>query len=170
MNPRLPLLAAALCAACSCAASKRNTPGDDKAPGGPAATAPALIGRIASVPRAQGFVLIQSYGPWRSGIGTILTTRGPGQRSANLRVTGESLGQFAAADIQSGHVEVGDAVYSHHLPKIDDTTPAPGQEPGPPATLPAQPSGTSAEAPPAPDAAPTPEPGLPERETPAPPP
>lgn len=170
MNPHLPLLAAALCAACSCAAWKRNAPGDDKPAGQPAATAPALIGRIASVPRGQGFALIQSYGPWKAGIGTILTTRGPGQRSANLRVTGESLGQFAAADIQSGHVEVGDAVYSHHLPKIEDTTSAPGQEPDPPQTLPAQPSGTSAEPPSTPDAAPAPEPGLPEREMPAPPP
>lgn len=131
MNPRLPLLAAALCTACSCAAWKRSGAEQDKTPARPASTAPALIGRIASVPQAQGFALIQSYGPWKAAIGTILTTRGPEQRSANLRVTGESLGRFAAADIQSGSVEVGDAVYSHHLPQPEaPTAEAPTQAPG----------------------------------------
>lgn len=123
MNLRAPFLAVALGTACSCAAWKRNGAEPDKTPTQPAATAPELIGRIASVPKAQGFALIQTYGPWRAAIGTILTTRGPHQRSANLRVTGESLGRFAAADIQSGSVEVGDAVYSHHLPK-PETNPA----------------------------------------------
>lgn len=78
---------------------------------------PKLVGRIASVPADKRFVLIQSYGPWNVESGSILTTRGPEERSANLRVTGESLGQFAAADIQSGLVEIGDAVYSRHTPK-----------------------------------------------------
>ncbi len=79
--------------------------------------APNLIGRIASIPHDKRFVLIQSYGKWTVETGAILTTRGPDDRTANLLATGESLGEFAAADLQSGLVEVGDAVYSRHIPK-----------------------------------------------------
>ena len=93
--------------------------------------APKIIGRIASIPADKRFVLIQSYEAWTVETGTILTTRGPEERTANLRVTGEKLGQFAAADLQSGTVEVGDAVYSRHVPKPPETAPAPppGEEP-----------------------------------------
>ncbi len=86
--------------------------------------APKLVGRIASIPADKKFALIQSYEAWKVETGTILTTRGSDERTANLRVTGESMGQFAAADIQSGAVEIGDAVYSRHVPK-PTTTPAP---------------------------------------------
>jgi hypothetical protein len=90
--------------------------------------APKLVGRIASIPAHRRFVLIQSYEKWNVEAGTILTTRGPEARTANLLATGESLGQFAAADLQSGLVEVGDAVYSRHVPKppppAESTTPA----------------------------------------------
>ncbi len=86
--------------------------------------APRLIGRIASIPADKRFVLIQSYGKWRVETGTTLTTRGPDERSANLLATGESLGEFAAADLQSGLVEVGDAVYSLHIPKPATPEPA----------------------------------------------
>ena len=79
--------------------------------------APKIIGRIASIPADKRFVLIQSYGKWTIETGTILTTRGPNDRSANLLATGESMGEFAAADLQSGVVEVGDGVYSQHVPK-----------------------------------------------------
>ena len=78
---------------------------------------PKLIGRIASIPADRRFVLIQSYGKWTLEPGQILTTRGPDDRTANLRTTGEALGEFAAADLQSGTVEVSDAVYSQHLAK-----------------------------------------------------
>lgn len=71
---------------------------------------PEIVGRIASVPPGNSFVLIQSYGDWKVADGTILTTRGAEERSANLLVTGEKLGQFAAADIQAGEVAVGDTV------------------------------------------------------------
>ena len=84
-------------------------------PAGP--VAPQLIGRVASIPADKRFVLIQSYGPGKIEAGTVLTTRGPDERTANLRVTGESLGQFTAADVQSGLLDVGDAVYSRHVPK-----------------------------------------------------
>lgn len=78
---------------------------------------PELVGRIASVPADKRFVLIQSYGKWIGESGQILTTRGPDNRTANLKTTGEKLGEFAAADVQSGTVEIGDAVYFQHVPK-----------------------------------------------------
>ena len=73
---------------------------------------PELVGRVASIPSSREFVLIQSYGTWKIETGAILTTVGPEGRAANLRVTGEKLGQFAAADIQSGKLEIGDGVYT----------------------------------------------------------
>lgn len=96
---------------------------DDPKPQAPQ-TGPALIGRIASIPGDRRFVLIQSYGKWKIEAGRILTTRGPEQRTANLLTTGESLGEFAAADLQSGQVEVGDAVYSQHHAKVVEPQPA----------------------------------------------
>lgn len=93
----------------------------------PKAEAPKLVGRIASIPADKRFVLIQSYDQWNIETGTILTTRGPENRTANLRVTGESLGQFAAADLQSGTLEVGDAVYSLHTPKPAQAASEPAQ-------------------------------------------
>ncbi len=83
----------------------------------PVVEGPKLIGRIASVPADKRFVLIRGYGKWEATTGEILTTRGPEGRSANLRTTGENLGDFAAADIQSGAVELGDAVYSQPVSK-----------------------------------------------------
>ena len=79
------------------------------------------------MPADKRFVLIQSYGTWKIEAGTILTSRGAEDRTANLLVTGESLSQFAAADLQSGRVEVGDAVYSRHAPK--PATPPAASEP-----------------------------------------
>lgn len=99
----------------SCAFSKPNKP--PVAPVAPVAEGPKLIGRIASLPADRRFVLVQSYGEWKIEEGRILTTRGADERSANLRVTGESLGDLAAADIQAGTVEVGDAVYAQHVAK-----------------------------------------------------
>lgn len=98
----------------------------------PVAEAPKLVGRIASIPQGKRFVLIQSYEKWTVEAGTVLTTRGTENRSANLITTGEKLGQFAAADIQSGTVETGDAVYSRHTPKPEETpaVPAPSAPPG----------------------------------------
>jgi hypothetical protein len=78
---------------------------------------PKLVGRIASVPADNRFVLIQSYGNWNISSGTILTTRGPEDRTANLLVTGEAMGQYAAADLQAGTLKVGDAVYSREMGK-----------------------------------------------------
>lgn len=68
------------------------------------------------MPPGRAFVLIQAYGPWHVPDGATLTTRGPDERTANLMVTGEKLGQFAAADIRSGEVAVGDAVFLQPSP------------------------------------------------------
>ncbi len=71
-----------------------------------------LVGRIASIHKNPDFALIQSYGTWTIQTGAILATIGPDGRAANLKVTGEKTGQFAAADIQSGTLEIGDSVYT----------------------------------------------------------
>ena len=91
----------------------------------PAVAAPQLVGRIATVPPDKRFVLIQSYGPWKVESGSVLTTRGADNRAANLRTTGETMGDFAAADFQSGNLQVGDAVYfqSFAKPQIEPTPP-----------------------------------------------
>lgn len=107
VRPRFLTLAAFACLA-GCAAD----PEPEQKP-----EPPRLVGRIASIVPAHRFVLIQSYGRWTLESGTILTTRGDDERTANLRVTGEQQGQFAAADIQSGGVRRGDAVYTRHTPK-----------------------------------------------------
>jgi hypothetical protein len=120
---KLPVLLgigiATLAALASCAAFKSEKPVNPSEK--TVFEAPKLIGRVASTPADKRFVLIQSYERWNLEAGTILTTRGPDERTANLRATGEILGQFAAADIQSGLVEVGDAVYSRHVPKPPET-------------------------------------------------
>lgn len=121
---------------CACA-TKPKPKEPDKAP---ASTDPTLVGRVASIPASKRFVLIQAYGKWNQPAGTILTTRGPQSQSANLLVTGESLGQFAAADIQAGEAAIGDAVYSQHTPQPpSQTQPPTPQEPLPvdPLELPA---------------------------------
>lgn len=118
----------------ACALLKKEKADQEKPK--PAAEGPKLVGRIASVPADKRFVLIQSYGKWEVESGRILTTRGLDDRTANLRTTGETLGEFAAADLQSGTVEVGDAVYFQHVPK-PVTPPAPPQSQQPSGELPA---------------------------------
>lgn len=120
----------------ACGFLKKEKPDDEKPK--PVAEGPKLVGRIASVPADKRFVLIQSYGKWEVESGRILTTRGLDDRTANLRTTGETLGEFAAADLQSGTVEVGDAVYSQHVPKPVETPTNP-QTPLPQGELPANP-------------------------------
>lgn len=118
--PILIVAASSLLVAC---AAKKSATEEKEAPKPP--SGPTLIGRIASVPQDKRFVLIQSYGKWSAESGQILTTRGPDGRSANLKITGEKLAEFAAADVQSGEVQTGDAVYSHHSPKPVISPPAP---------------------------------------------
>lgn len=117
--PFMKMLQAALLAgitllSCSCATDTGDKKEEEKKP---VPQGPKLVGRIASIQQDKKFVLIQSYGKWQVAADSILTTRGPNERTANLRATGEKLGEFAAADLQAGTVEPGDAVYSQHTPK-----------------------------------------------------
>jgi|GEM_PF-890778 len=111
----------------SCAAfhSKPNPQPPEKS--NSTSVGPELIGRVASIPADRRFVLVQSYGKLKLEVGQILTTRGPDQRTANLLVTGESLGEFSAADVQAGLIEVGDAVYL--IRAAPQTSPNPAPEP-----------------------------------------
>lgn len=111
MNRLLILSCSAAIVLAGCATEKPEKE-EKKPPAGPT-----LVGRIASVPPDKRFVLIQSFGKLTVEPGMILTTRGDEGRTANLKVTGERMGQFAAADVQSGDVLLGDAVYSLHTPK-----------------------------------------------------
>jgi len=123
---------------CSCAGSGGAESADADKPAEQAT--PKLVGRIASIQSNPRFVLIQSYGPWQVPADTVLTTQGLEGRTANLLATGESAGQYAAADIRAGEVEVGDAVYSLPDPRPEPlfetaAAAAPGiedQEPAPP--------------------------------------
>ena len=90
-----------------------------------------LAGRVQRVNSSSGFVLIRRYGGWRVGDDEIVESRGEG-RTANLLPSGERLGEHIAADVRSGEVEVGDAVYIRKLlisnepeisEKIKDSTP-----------------------------------------------
>jgi len=72
---------------------------------------PVLVGRVASMPKGQDFVLLQSYGSWSVPPGVPVYCVGPEGRLANLLPTGEKLGQFLAADLRDGEVQVGDAVF-----------------------------------------------------------
>lgn len=111
------LLAVILCTCFASCATQPKKPKPEKEKEKIPVEVPKLVGRIASIPADKRFVLIQSYGKWNIETDQILTTRGPNDRMANLRTTGESLGEFAAADLQSGLVEVGDAVYFKPISK-----------------------------------------------------
>ena len=119
-RPVAYLAACILALVSACAAFKGDPKKTGKTQDKPPPVPPKLVGWIASLPADKRFVLIQSYGEWKIETGTILTSRGNDARTANLKVSGEKLGPFAAADVQSGTAEVGDAVYSRHVPKPPD--------------------------------------------------
>jgi len=75
-----------------------------------------LAGRVQRVNLSSRFVLIRRYGFWRVADDEMVESRGEG-RTANLLPSGEKLGEHIAADIRSGTVEVGDAVYIRKIPK-----------------------------------------------------
>ncbi len=106
LSPLLPLLFLTLFLT-SCADKPAEIPASK-----PKEEQARLVGRIASIHKNPDFTLIQSYGTWNIQTGAILATIGPNGRAANLKVTGEKTGQFAAADIQSGTLEIGDSVYT----------------------------------------------------------
>jgi hypothetical protein len=69
-----------------------------------------LAGRVEKVIEKSDFVLIRKYGKWSVLDGETVFSKGLA-RTANLLPTGEELGEHVAADIRSGTVEAGDAVY-----------------------------------------------------------
>jgi hypothetical protein len=107
----------------------------DEEPPKPSATAPKLVGRVASTPVGADFVLIEAYGPWRVPDGGMLAGIGNEGRTSNLAATGEKMGQYLAADIRSGVAKVGDSVYYRPMgePAEDSVSPAPaiGERPSP---------------------------------------
>jgi len=109
-SPNSLLLSPALACACALSACSWLNPEDEAPADNP--NAPKLVGRIASIPPDRRFVLIQSYGKWSVPPGTTLTVHGPDGRNANLTATGESLRHYAAADLKSGTLEIGDGVYA----------------------------------------------------------
>lgn len=78
-------------------------------------TAPRLVGRVASIHEAEGFVLVESFRSMTLGEGLLLSTRGDEGRLATLVVSGERMGRFAAADLKSGNLTVGDEVYARPM-------------------------------------------------------
>jgi hypothetical protein len=96
---------------CAVTACAHKTDGQDKEKSKVKQEGPKLVGRVQSRAAGKNFVLIESYGKWAYDEGVNLYTYGPDGRTAALVTSGEKLGQFAAADVSSGQVEIGDAVY-----------------------------------------------------------
>ena len=81
-----------------------------------------LVARVQSRPGGKDFVLLEAYGKWTYVDGVNLYSYGEGGRTAALVTSGEKLGQFVAADLKSGTVEIGDAVY-HRPQRINEENP-----------------------------------------------
>lgn len=101
-----------------------------------------LVARVQSRPGNKDFVLLEAYGKWTLDEGVILFAYGNDGRTATLITSGEKLGQFVAADVKSGEVAVGDAVY--HRTKGASVAPPVSSSP------PKEPSSQAAPAAPAP--------------------
>lgn len=132
---------------CGCAKEEKKEEPKEK----PKKPTTELVGRIQSRPGGKDFVLLEAYGKWTIEEGTTLYSYGDNGRSAALETSGEKLGQYVAADLKSGQVEIGDPVYFRTIPKEGEGTLTP---PKAPSTTPA-PSPTPAPIPPLPqDSAP----------------
>ena len=75
-----------------------------------------IVGRIASVSRRGKFVLIQKLGTGTLPKGVIYQSRGPDGRTASLRLSGERIRDFFAADLLSGKTGKGNAVIAYQYP------------------------------------------------------
>ena len=125
----------------SCAAEKKAEAPKTK----PENEAPRLVARIQSRPGGKDFVLLEAYGKWTLEEGVNLFSTGSDGSTAALVTSGEKLGQFVAADLISGHVEIGDAVYfrpkqtaqaagaANEQPKTSTAVPAAPAKPATPA-------------------------------------
>ena len=86
-----------------------------------------LVGIITSV--NKDFVLIQKYGAWNVPEGDIVFSRGENGQTANLAFSGETLGQFIAADIRSGTATLKDGVYWRQVLDQEAATISPNTPP-----------------------------------------
>ncbi len=80
-----------------------------------------LVARVSSVNLSANYVLIQRYGRLVVPEDSVLYTLGSSEeqgKAANIKLTGEKLGQFLAADIVSGQIKVGDSVYLRDLTEV----------------------------------------------------
>ncbi|MGJ8657302.1 MAG: hypothetical protein ACSHX6_12710 [Akkermansiaceae bacterium] len=84
-----------------------------------------MVARVSSVNEAAEYVLIQRFGrlviPEDSILYTLDSSMGGSNTTASIKLTGEKLGQFLAADIISGELIVGDAVYLRTFEKMGAT-------------------------------------------------
>lgn len=97
-------------------AQKNKVDPEEKKPSPP----PKLVGIVISKNTKKNYVLIEYYGTWKYEEQTELTTEADG-RSGVLMTSGEKLGPYIAADIESGLVDVGDAVYFQQTTSEDVT-------------------------------------------------
>jgi len=86
-----------------------------------------IVGRIASVSSTGNFVLIQKYGPGSLPLGKIFQSEGTGGRQASLKVSGERIRDFFAADLLRGNPEIGDLVFSELKQSAELSTEQEGQ-------------------------------------------
>ncbi|SHJ73122.1 hypothetical protein SAMN02745181_2464 [Rubritalea squalenifaciens DSM 18772] len=79
-----------------------------------------LVGRVASVygQEGDGYILIQRYGSIAVEGDKVFYVRSAANQMTSLKMTGERLGQYVAADIVKGAPTVGDPVY---LREFEDT-------------------------------------------------
>jgi hypothetical protein len=80
-----------------------------------------LAGRVERVERKSGYVLIRRFGAWRYNVTDEVVESHGMDRTANLLPTEESLGEHVAADIRSGDVQVGDAVFIKKIKTVQNT-------------------------------------------------
>lgn len=113
----LPL--ALLMASCSLFGKKTEKRKEDDSP--------KLVGRVASIPVGGGYALVETYGRWLVPTGSLLTTSGEG-RAAVLSASGEKVERFAAADIKSGTLQPGDAVFYRAVKDTEDDDSATKEE------------------------------------------
>ena len=109
-------------------ASCGSDPGEEGAGEKPAEPTPALarvVGEIASVHESEGFVLIRRIGVKSLPAGSYMSI-GTDGRTAALRLTGERLGRYFAADVLNGTPAREDVVVVRRLPSESrpDETPA----------------------------------------------
>ncbi len=122
--PVFALALAALSTGCAWSGEEEEEPEKEAS-----ASSARLIGRVASIHEGPGFVLIEGYGRQAPGEGLLLSSVGEDGRTASLMASGERMGRFAAADLKSGEVRVGDLVFGRPLGTgVADEIPPTGQE------------------------------------------